>query len=246
MCSKKVGGARPSPGDAKALSNRAPHDIGSGGRRQRHEVDAVGAECTEEIGRRDRQPRLTCPSRARQRHQPHSSSSELSSDLGEFSVPSEDGRRKRRKIGGCSQALERRKVLLQAIHHQLEDVLWLGYVLEPVPSQVLQLHRRRPVPDQLSRRGRYDDLPTMCGCGDPGGPMNIHADVIALVPGRLTGMQSHSYPQGSAAGPDVGGESALSRQRCADGVGCGREDDEEAVPSRCRSRDHASGEPLRE
>ena len=60
--------------------------------------------------------------------------------------------------------------------------------------------------------------------------MNVHADVIAIVPGGLTGMQSHPYPQYSADGPDLGGESALSGHRCAHGVDRGREDDEEAVP----------------
>ena len=62
--------------------------------------------------------------------------------------------------------------------------------------------------------------------------MHIHADVVALVPGRLTGMQSHPHPQSGAVGPGVGGEPALSRQRGANGVRRRHEDDEEAVPLR--------------
>ena len=44
-------------------------------------------------------------------------------NLGEFSVPSENGSRKWGEVGGSSQAPERRKVLLQAVCHQLKDVL---------------------------------------------------------------------------------------------------------------------------
>ena len=49
-------------------------------------------------------------------------------------------------------------ILLQAIRDQLENVLWVGDVLEPMPSQVLQLHAGRATHDALSCSGRYDYL----------------------------------------------------------------------------------------
>jgi hypothetical protein len=72
----------------------------------------------------------------------------------------------------------------------------------------------------------------MGGCGDSGCPVHIHADVVTLVPGRLTGVQSHPHPQSSTVGPGVGGESVLSCQRGANSVYRRREDDEEAVTFR--------------
>ena len=59
--------------------------------------------------------------------------------------------------------------------------------------------------------------------------MHIHADVIALMAGRLPGMQAHSYPHVCTVGPIVRGKPALSRQRSSDRIGCRGEDDEEAV-----------------
>jgi 4-diphosphocytidyl-2C-methyl-D-erythritol kinase len=44
--------------DAKVFRDRAPHDVGSGGGRQRNEIDAVGARRAEDVGSCDRQSRL--------------------------------------------------------------------------------------------------------------------------------------------------------------------------------------------
>ena len=81
---------------------------------------------------------------------------------------------------------------------------------------------------QPRRVGRHH-LAAMCGCRDPGCPVNIEPDVPILMPGGLAGVQAHPGPQADAAGPVVAGQVTLRGQATANRVGGGVEHDEEAV-----------------
>jgi hypothetical protein len=96
-----------------------------------------------------------------------------------------------------------------------------------VPPQILQLQFL--IGNELSRCRRHHDLAAMCACGNASGAVHIHADVIALMAGRLPGMQSHPYSHLGTVRPIVGGKPALSHQRSSDRICCRSEDDEEAV-----------------
>ena len=66
------------------------------------------------------------------------------------------------RLVGVPRLFSARKVLLQVVRHELEDVLWLGDVLEPVPSQVLQLYAHRPTsPRSCAVAAGHHDLAAM-------------------------------------------------------------------------------------
>ena len=80
--------------------------------------------------------------------------------------------------------------------------------------------------EQGARRLGDDDLAAVASCTDPGGAVNIHADVALVRQPRLARVQSHADADRPRS------ERALGFRRGGHRVGGAGENDEEAVPLR--------------
>ncbi|HEY2778249.1 MAG TPA: hypothetical protein VGI77_10125 [Gaiellaceae bacterium] len=76
------------------------------------------------------------------------------------------------------QRLQARELALA----QLEQTLGRREVFEPVLAQIASRHAR----EEVARRLRQQNLPTVTGCGDPRRPMDVQPDVSIVGHGRLT------------------------------------------------------------
>ena len=186
-----------------------------------------------------RQPGLPDPARTGQRDEPVLG--EQAGDPCGVVVATDDRRRRRRQlVGRCLQAAQRREPGRQAVGDQLVERLGCGQVLEPVGAQRDGARPVRPVPLQegLGRPGQQD-LPAVAGGGDPRDPVHVHPDVAVAGRRPLAGVDADPDPHLPPAGPGVGGQAALHRDRRLHRVDGRAEDAEEGValgrPPRRRS-----------
>ncbi len=153
----------------------------------------------------------------RQQAQPRTTDQRL--QLLHLVVPTNQRRRRVREARLGAQGPQRRKGGRKIRCGQLEDVLGLVDVLEPVPPQVDQLDAvREPVADQLPGRAGDHDLPAVGGRGDAGSPVEIQPDVALVEPRRLAGVHAHPNPSRCAIGPGRGREGPLRLQARSHGI----------------------------
>lgn len=104
-------------------------------------------------------------------------------------------------------------------------------VLEAVTAQRSDGHPvREPVLDQSPGRPREQDLATVTGGRDPGGPRDVEAHVVVASRYPLTGIESHPDPD--RLGPRPRRELPLRRHGGGDRRGCALEDGEDRVAFR--------------
>src|SRR5207247_250258 len=82
-------------------------------------------------------------------------------------------------------------------------------VLEPMESQVQEIHSVAVVTGQGPGLTRGEDLPAVAGRGDAGHAIEVNADVVVSVPLWLPRVQPHPHPDLSFGGPTLCGEGML-------------------------------------
>ena len=144
----------------------------------------------------ERQPRLPCAARTRQRHQPLASD-ELDDGL-LLSFPTDERRqRDRQVVRGAVERSQRRERRSEVGVDELKDLLGARQITEPRRPQRNEIHaRRQHITDQHRRRLREQDLTTM-----PAGPQSRAArdrpaDVVPVVSElRLARVDRHPHQQ---------------------------------------------------
>ena len=117
-----------------------------------------------------------------------------------------------RLFGAGVERAERREGRRQAVDDRLVDAFRLSKILEAMPAEIAQLHaRRQSLFDEGASGLGEQDLPAVSDSGDPGGPMDVQADVRSVADEALARMQSHPYMHGRPARPLVTGQGALRR-----------------------------------
>jgi hypothetical protein len=100
----------------------------------------------------------------------------------------------------------------------LEDVLRIAQVLEPVQAQIPKGHAcREPVAYESGDRFGKKDLAAMADRRDPGRAVDVQADQAGGGLGRLASMNAHAHSHVVLGGPLVGFEGPLhfDYRRCA-------------------------------
>ena len=203
------------------------HRISHG--RQVHEEDTIG-----ESGRRSRsdldaESRLARSSRAGQRDEP--ALREERRRPGDLVFPAHERGELGRQADGNLEAPDRWELGGEALDHQVEQVLGVGQILQPMHAQAADRHPLgQVVLDQTSRRVRDDDLSSPPHCRDPRGPVHVEPEIVIAPEDGVACVHPHAYPQGMSLGPAVSVEPSLRLHHRSD-RGAGRlEDDEERVP----------------
>src|SRR4051812_25342393 len=128
------------------------------------------------------------------------------------------------------EGLERRKVGGDGRDNDLEELLSMLEVLQPMCSQVAQQDAIRQVVynDAMGRIGEQH-LPAMADCTNARCAMNVQTEIVIATPLRLAGVQADAGRQAGALRPRVIRESALDLRCGDDGVDGARKGDEEAI-----------------
>ena len=188
---------------AHRVGDRRPHQHGSVVGGQGHEVRVTRDPVLELARHRDGEPGLPRPAGAGQGHQPNAVAVDHRADLRDLPrAPDQLGRvRRQARLG--AQAAQRGVLVLEAGTVDVEEVLRFGEVLQPVPPEVAHPIAVAVAAHQLLRGRGEHDLTAMGRAGDPGGPVDVDADVVVVVPLGLTGVQPDPHPQGHLFGPVV-------------------------------------------
>src|SRR3989440_9027427 len=83
--------------------------------------------------------------------------------------------------------------------------------------------------DQRARRFRDEYLAAMRRAGDPGGAVDIEAEVLVTDERRLPGVQPDAHLNAPSLGPGMRLQSLLRRRRAAEGIQRAAEHDQEGV-----------------
>ena len=83
--------------------------------------------------------------------------------------------------------------------------------------------------DQRARRLRHEHLAAVCGAGDPGGAVDIEAEVFVTDERRLASVQPDAHLNASSLGPGMRLQRELRRRRATAGIQRATENDEERV-----------------
>jgi len=190
-------------GDGRRDELRAP---------QRREVDERHAvrELARGLGRDlEGQPRLADPSRTDERHEPMRL--QEPSDLGDLRLPAEEGRRLDGQVVELwVEALYWRELVPQVGMDELEDVLGLAQILEPVRAEVAERGAfREAVGRELGRNFGEQRLLAPCQRLEPRGAEEGGAEVVIAAPLDLPGMHGDPDRQKSDRSPVLGGQRAL-------------------------------------
>ena len=165
--------------------DRRPHALGVAKRLEWYPHDAVG-EILDRFRRElKREPRLSRAAGAGQRNEPVRAQEPPS--LLKFPLASDQRRRLNRQ--GRQIAAAKRRELRFA---ELVKADRLAKIFQPVMTQVTDRHGRL---EQLARRLREQNLPTVSGGGDPRRPVHIDPAVLAIDNQRLTRVQAHSHAE---------------------------------------------------
>ena len=145
------------------------------------------------------------------------------------------GRRRQpvRPARSVRQRGQSREVRRQIADDELEEVLGVIEVLEPVLPEIPQRDAgRQLVGDQCARGARDQHLPAVPGRADPRRAVHVQAHVIVLPDLSLAGVDTHPHAHLDALGPRLGGERPLRAHHRGDRVARPREGDEERVTLR--------------
>ena len=145
-------------------------------------------------GELERQPGLARPARTGQREQPRLR--QQLAGLLQLRVPADEARELRREVvGPAVERPDRREVDLEALDRELADAL-RAEVLEPVLAEAPERDAGWQRPRHPIRRDlREQDLAAVAGAADPGRPMDVGADVLAVgVERAVARVEAHPDP----------------------------------------------------
>ena len=199
-------------------------------RGERDEPDPVGKLPDQLCRGLQRQPRLSRAAGPGERHE--TVRAQKFEHLDQLALAADQGRRLNRKVG-LIEALERWVLAVT----ELVDAFGGRQILELVLTEIAQLDRRV---QELARRQGDEHLPAVTSGCDPGGAVDVDADVALAGEERLAGMESH--PDVDRAAP----ERLLTLGRRLDRIGRAREHDEECVALRAELGAVVAGESLTE
>ena len=107
------------------------------------------------------------------------------------------------------EAPRRREPIGQVLGGELEEVLRLIEVLEPMDAEVAQTDRAPPRREQLRRRGRHEHLAAMAAPPDPRRPMDADPDVALVAGDGMGGVKAHPHLERTVVRPRVSRELPL-------------------------------------
>src|SRR2546429_382911 len=103
-----------------------------------------------------------------------------------------------------------------------------GEIFEPMQPEVLERQAGwKYVIDERARRFRDEYLAAVRRARDPGGAVDIEAEVLVTDERRLAGVQPDAHLNAPSLGPGMRLQSLLRRRRAATGIQRAAEDDEE-------------------
>src|SRR5438093_320442 len=116
----------------------------------------------------------------------------------------------------------------QPVDVELVQPFRTGEIFEPMQPEVLERQAGwKHVIDERARRFRDEYLAAVCGAGDPGGAVDIEAEVLVTDECRLAGVQPDAHLNAPSLGPGMRLQSLLRRRRAAAGIQRAAEHDEE-------------------
>ena len=115
---------------------------------------------------------------------------------------------------------------------ELEEVLRLIEVLEPMEAQVSETDRGLRIAQELRRRGRDEHLASMGGPTDPCCPMDSDPHVALVAGDGVGGVKAHPHLEPTVVRPRVSRELSLRLDGCPRRIVGTAERDEEGVPLR--------------
>ena len=216
-------------GDAERPCQRRRHQVRIGDRGEVHEEAAV-LELREHLrGDPEGQPRLSGPPGPRQGEE--AGPAEKPARLGDLSLAADERRELDRQIGGPGIERSRRwEVRFETLDHQIEEVLRMIQVLQPVPSKIPDPDTGREGPVHQGPRGlREDGLPSVGRSGDAGGTMHVDPDVPVQADHPVSRVKAHPNPDLDRGRPRVPGQASLRRHRGLNGSRRALEHGEEGV-----------------
>ena len=125
---------------------------------------------------------------------------------------------------------DRREIARESLDDDVVQVLRVVDVLQQVGAEVAELHavRKRALHEGTCRVGD-EDLAAVSQRGDPGGAMDVDADVVVTTQPALPGMESHPHADRRFLRPPFGCKAALRVHGGVDRSRRGRECREEGV-----------------
>ncbi len=154
--------------------------------------------------------------------------------LGQDLLATDERRQLARQVAGLGvDGADGRKGLWQAACRDLEEVLCLGEVLQPMLAEVGQADvGRQHAGDEVVGRARDEDLAAVADARDACRPVDVEPDVADPVARRLAGVDAHPHADRAVIRPGVPDQRALRGDGGRDrGVGA-REGEVEAVAGR--------------
>jgi hypothetical protein len=132
-------------------------------------------------------------------------------DLSDRLLSSDEPAHLRRQVVGPGvQRAQWRERRGESLDGELEQPFRVGEVLQPVLAEVGDLHTVGECPpDQRLRRSGDEDLSSVPGIADAGGPMDVDAHVSVARSGPLAGVEPHPDPDLRPVRPGVGGDRLL-------------------------------------
>ena len=212
---------------AERLRDRRHDELRLADRRELDEGRAVREPLAHAGGELEREPGLAGAAGADQRQQAHVVAREQLAGLGELALAPDEGVRHRGEAREpVVERVQRRELVRQAVDLELVELLRAGQVLQHVLAEVAELDAR---PEQRARGLRDEHLAAVAGRHHARRVVHVEADVAAVHPPRLAGVQAHAHADLVAVGPVVPGERALAVHGRRGGVGGRLERDEEPV-----------------
>ena len=138
--------------------------------------------------------------------------------------------------GRAAERSQGREVGREPWRHELEQLLRLGDVLQPMPAERPEGPARNgPVPDDVARRLRDEDLPAVARRADAGGDVDVEADVALVAELGLAGVDADAHAHDAVRGPRLALDRALEPDRGRDRVAGAGEGEKGAVPAQSTS-----------
>jgi hypothetical protein len=216
-------------GQAERLDHLQPDPgrVGHGG--QRDEPHPVRVGTGRGPARLQGEPGLAGATRAGEGEQPHAGVGEHPVQLGQLGDPPDERGGRGGQVGGRGQRPRWREHLVAVRAGELVEPLGPVEVLQPVMAEVVQ-HRHAGLGAHGGQGGGRDQhLAAVGGRADPGGPVQVHPDVVVVGDRRRAGVDPHPHPQDDPARPLGPGQAALGLGRGPQRRGGGRERDEAGV-----------------
>ena len=214
-------------GDRQCLRDRRGHQFRILDGCQGYEVDTV-RELIHDIGRDlQAEPCLARAAGAGECQQP--GSAQQLPTLTHLVVAADETRHLRGQVVRCGfQGAQCRKFARQPVDVELVQPFRTGEIFEPMQPEVLEGQAGwKHVIDERARRFRDEHLAAVRRAGDPGGAVDIEAEVLVTDERRLAGVQPDAHLNAPSLRPGMRLQSLLRRCRAAAGIQRAAEHDEE-------------------